>query len=72
MKQIILLISIGFVAYEGYEQYQIRQLRAELFDLSIKLCAPYKPAPIGPTNVLYCQCSKSEKQKPNKCEDKYK
>ncbi len=37
----------------------------------VKDCAPYEPIR-GKTGVLYCQCSDSERQKPGRCEDKYK
>lgn len=43
-------------------------------DLKAKLdaekCASYTPLYID--NLLFCQCSDTESQKPNKCQEKYK
>ena len=44
--------------------------RAEKAKLDIKSCASYTPIYIN--NVLFCQCSDNESQKPNKCSEKYK
>lgn len=37
----------------------------------VKSCYPYTPYR-GKDNVLMCQCTNSEKQKPGKCNEKYK
>lgn len=44
--------------------------RLEKEKLDAESCPSYTPIYID--NVLFCQCSDTESQKPNKCNEKYK
>lgn len=44
--------------------------RVEKEKLDAESCPSYTPIYID--NVLFCQCSDTESQKPNKCNEKYK
>jgi len=69
MTKIILSLTAGGLIYALFNYIAPLYISAEE-SINIKLCAPYTPETVN--NILYCQCTKSEKQRPGKCNEKYK
>lgn len=66
------ICAVGFLIFMGH---LLLPWFAETFgnaeeNIDAKACASYKPLYIN--KVLFCQCSDTESQKPNKCSEKYK